>query len=51
VDPAMGPAVVQQPKHGKARCTAELIGVDMQSDGSPHFLKSARGKTDVSFNI
>ena len=35
VDPTLGPAVVQQPKHGKARRTAELIGVDRVLPATP----------------
>src|SRR6516165_12559864 len=39
VDPAMGPAVVQQPKHGNARRTAELIGADRVLPATPRSTK------------
>ena len=35
----MGPAVVQQPKHGKARRTAELIGADRVLPATPRSTK------------
>jgi len=35
----MGPAVVQQPKHGNARRTAELIGADRVLPATPRSTK------------